>query len=412
MSFKNSEKTIVKYLNNYAEPEVQHLDNFPALSFRHVVVVPVYKESADFLIRLQNQFSQKDNTSNILLIMVINQPKSDEDERPQRALNNGLQQTVARNGQLDWHHQNLSLFSCDDSNISVLTVNRFTVSLRIPDKQGVGLARKIGSDLAVWLIHYNRVKHSQIFSTDADAQLPEDYFSASQLAQGSSAGVFDFKHMPSGDIAIDKATSLYERRLHYYVQGLKYAGSGYGFHTIGSCIVVDMLAYCQVRGFPKKSGGEDFYLLNKLAKLGKVQSLAPIIQIKSRSSDRVPFGTGPAVSDIVTKKQNEDSYLVYHPQIFDRLRLTLQNLAKLARTEIDIESFLTAIDQSSREYFEEAGFALQFNKWHKQYPNQQKLQIAINEWFDAFRTLKYVHFQRDIGLGDVSLKFAENVRNF
>ena len=416
MSNKNIEKTIAKYLNNYAEEEVQYLGSFPVLSFRHVVVIPAYKESSEFFMRFKEQFgaktTEKDSKQGILLILVVNQPESDVNEVPQHSLMDAIRTVSGRIGEAQWQNQNLSLFSFPDSNVGLLAVDRYTGNSRIPAKQGVGLARKIGADLAVWLIQHNRVQHSQIFSSDADALLPEDYFCNGTLQKDSSAGVFSFKHIPSGDGAIDQATALYERRLHYYVQGLAYAGSGYAFHTIGSCIAVDMLAYCQVRGFPKKSGGEDFYLLNKLAKLGKVQSLAPVIQIKSRCSDRVPFGTGPAVADIVAKEQNEDSYLVYNPQIFARLKKTLESLGKLASSEATIESFFADLDQSSRDYFQEAGFARQFAKWHKQYSNQQKLQMAIDEWFDAFRTLKYVHFLRAHELIDIPLNTAIKTKLF
>ena len=69
------------------------------------------------------------------------------------------------------------------------------------------------------------------------------------------------------------ATALYELRLHHYVLGLEYAGSPYAYHTLGSCLAVKADAYAQVRGFPKRAGAEDFYLLNKLAKLGAMPRL-------------------------------------------------------------------------------------------------------------------------------------------
>ena len=48
---------------------------------------------------------------------------------------------------------------------------------------------------------------------------------------------------------------------------MKYARSPYAFHTIGSTMAVSANHYAKVRGFPKREAGEDFYLLNKLAKV-------------------------------------------------------------------------------------------------------------------------------------------------
>ncbi len=69
------------------------------------------------------------------------------------------------------------------------------------------------------------------------------------------------------------ATQLYELSLRYYVAGMKFARSPYAFHTIGSSMAVSPVHYARVRGFPKREAGEDFYLLNKLAKLGSVLEL-------------------------------------------------------------------------------------------------------------------------------------------
>ena len=62
--------------------------------------------------------------------------------------------------------------------------------------------------------------------------------------------------------------------LRYYVAGMKYARSHLThFHTIGSTMAVRASYYAKVRGFPKREAGEDFYLLNKLAKVGTVLEL-------------------------------------------------------------------------------------------------------------------------------------------
>ena len=73
---------------------------------------------------------------------------------------------------------------------------------------------------------------------------------------------------------------------------------------MGSCLAVRPEAYAAVRGFPRKNAAEDFYVLDKLAKVGTIARLAgtPLL-LEGRLSDRVPFGTGKALSDLVSKKK-------------------------------------------------------------------------------------------------------------
>lgn len=383
------------------------LQGIPAMRWKQVVLIPAYKESAQFLTRFIQQFS---NTK-VLLIVVINQPESDHQQQPQYAL---WQQVIA-SGERVWQNQNLNLIKSTDSQVDILAVNRFTLGQRIPVKQGVGLARKIGADLAAWLISNEYVARPQIYSTDADALLPDNYITDSTLSKNTVAGVFDFRHVSDGNIDIDKATQLYEKRLHYYVEGLAYAGSIYAYHTIGSCLTFSLSGYCQVRGFPKRSGGEDFYLLNKLAKLGemgetvKVQQLSPCIQLKARISDRVPFGTGPAVADIIAQQLQDETYLVYHPQSFVRLKSLLLAFQHLCLEGINIETFAETLDPVSNVFLQKSGFFQQFEKWCKQYKGDGLL-LTIHHWFDAFRTLKFIHFQRDNDLPDVSLSIAKQIQ--
>ena len=62
--------------------------------------------------------------------------------------------------------------------------------------------------------------------------------------------------------------------MSYYVAGLAMAGSRYAHHSLGSTIAVHAKTYAAVRGYPKRSAGEDFYLLNKICKLAPVERLA------------------------------------------------------------------------------------------------------------------------------------------
>src|SRR5690606_17786041 len=95
------------------------------------------------------------------------------------------------------------------------------------------------------------------------------------------------------------ALVLYEISLRSYEYGLAYAGSPYAFQTLGSTLALNPAAYAKVRGFPKRLAGEDFYILNKLIKIGPIYLRNDrCLQIKDRPSQRVPFGTGTSVFKI------------------------------------------------------------------------------------------------------------------
>src|SRR5262249_38957583 len=143
----------------------------------------------------------------------------------------------------------------------------------LPEGQGVGLARKIGFDLAARLFAAGRLRSPFIHSTDADVRLPEDYFERAEEGAIAAALVYPFSHRPEEDPVLARAVFLYEISLRYYVLGLAFAGSPHAYHTIGSAFAARASAYVSVRGFPKRDAAEDFYLLSKIAKVGPVFSL-------------------------------------------------------------------------------------------------------------------------------------------
>lgn len=364
----------------------------------YVLTVPMYKEPYDFIEQFAAQFSEQ----SVLLILVVNQPGDDDNTAPQEALIKWIHTQCS----FVEKHQHLSFYSLEKSKVKILLVARFEGQLRIPAKLGVGLARKIGVDCAIALIASGIVAQPMVGSTDADAVLPERYLQCLSNTSQCVAAIFDFQHTKSHEKVINEATLLYEQRLHHYIAGLKFAKSPYAFHTIGSCFAIHYRAYAQVRGFPKKSAGEDFYLLNKLAKVGNIAHANEKIRIRSRLSSRVPFGTGPAVSEIVAGKQTIDNYRVYDPVIFVRLRELIELFGQLKPDYSQYELLATNLSQVTTQYLQETGFSSLFCKWCRQYKSKQQLNKALTDWFDAFRTLKFIHFCRAKKWPDIPLKQA------
>ena len=181
------QKTCAKYLAQYAEPEVQSLATFGAeFHYQHVVVIPAFQESTQFIDRfIDSRLAEQA----CLLIAVLNQPDNDFG-RQYQLQQETLAKYIHQQGEVLWQHDNLSLIdlnslnsnasSCSNDkpkpNSAILLVNRYTQP--IPAEQGVGLARKIGADLAVKLFSVGSLTSSWVHSTDADAHLPDNYLVA------------------------------------------------------------------------------------------------------------------------------------------------------------------------------------------------------------------------------------------
>ena len=378
-----------RYLQRHIEPGLPDCDEQRA-AWQHSLVIPAYRESTDLVNRLRALYTP---TGKVLVILVTNRPDNDPDERANAA----LRQAIKALPQHDANCGNACLFQLSArADIYLLDLER--THGPTPAAQGVGLARKWGCDLALYWMAKGAISGQWIYNSDADAILPGDYFSRLENCRAAAA-VFPFLHLPGGDNACDEATALYELRLHHYVLGLNYAGSPYAYHTLGSCLAVQGESYAQVRGFPRRSGGEDFYLLNKLVKTGDIARLdGACIALRSRQSSRVPFGTGPAVADIVQSGDPTRQEIFYHPQVFAALRALLKAMPLLLDKpdgklrEILVEQQLVpALALRTVSELDAMGLNSALAHCRRQGKDHAQRMRHFHQWFDGFRTLKFIH---------------------
>lgn len=404
-----------KYLRLYAEPETGQLDAaFDGRRWENVLVVPACNESPDFLRSVPPCGGRS------LLILVINESAAANQE-VSRA-NQALADAVRHGLKLLWQSATdagLSLLHDPGEQRDILLVDRFSAGLQLPAGSGVGLARKIGADLAASLIYQGNIRSRWIHCSDADVELPDTYFSFSNAlhdpGSNHAALVYPYRHRDdparAENAGVIRATQLYELSLRYYVAGLRFAGSPYAFHTIGSTMAVSATHYAKVRGFPRREAGEDFYLLNKLSKVGTVFEAAPgpdcqPIEIEARYSDRVPFGTGAAVNRIDGLADPLGDFLYYDPQVFELLRRWLRCLPAVWQSKSSTIHAGIFADQCDLVFPGEGQRYLLAGL--KAIKAQQALEHAfrqgksmdqfmrqVHTWFDAFRTLKLIHFLRD-----------------
>ncbi len=381
-----------KYLKQYACSEAQeHAQAFISKNvtayFSHVLIIPAYNESSAFIRRLeQTPFTQ---CQKLLVIIIVNQ--SDHFADATRLNKRLIHYSTSIAGNIE----------------KTPPVHYLPVYKTIPSKEGVGYARKLGCDIALTLMQEGHIAWGWLHCTDADATLPINYFLVPKPDDKKSALTYQFKHtfhtafthskMSWAQNKIERTTVRYEESLRYYEAGLAYAQSPYAYPTIGSCLAINPEYYAQARGFPRRSAGEDFYLLNKLAKLAVIVTAAPTIILKPRASQRVPFGTGPAIQ----KQYSCTVYLDYDPAVFQALRTWLQEMPKLYNAIQNTSSTsLSTLIKAQHIHIEsvsyQALFSLDVDKLlshiQKQAKHCEQALRMSHEWFDAFRTLKFIHF--------------------
>ena len=408
-----STRPVTQYLSRHAEPEAAAATRLEG-SFGHVLVVPAYGEGQSLFDTLGS--APKGPRGDTLVVVVFN-ARADSPERVHaatRASRARLHETAQSSNEIGGGPP-ISALACPYG--TVVVVDRALPGHFLPEGQGVGLARKIGNDLALALHAAGRIASPWIHNTDADTLLAHDYFDQTEAipADGNAAALYFFEHRFSDDEDLGLAARLYEISLRYYVLGLAWAGSPYAYEAMGSCIAIRPEAYAAVRGFPRKNAAEDFYVLDKLAKVGSIVRLAgePLL-LEGRISDRVPFGTGKALSDLVSKKQALSGFRLYHPAVFAHLAAWLRVLDAIADAGGKMEAALEELPRGNPFFKTEAllasletmGAFPAMREAILRSGDASTMRRHFHTWFDAFRTLKLVHALRAGGLPSIPWRQA------
>ena len=257
---------------------------------------------------------------------------------------------------------------------------------------GVGMARKVGFDLALTRLDWSA--RPVLAALDADTLVRPDYLPAlfDHFGKARAGGaVIPFRHQPGATEAEQGAIERYELFLRHYVLGLALAGSPYAFHTVGSAMAFRAEAYARAGGMNRRRGGEDFYFLQHLAKTAGVASLSGTEVFPSaRPSARVPFGTGPSVARLVAGEPG--AVLFYPPGCFSILGRWLA-LAADAREASGGELLERAegISPHLGQYLQRLDLTGVWERLRRNHPDRRRLAAAFDGWFDGFRTFKLVH---------------------
>lgn len=382
------DQTIAKYLQRYAEPEAELASSLKD-RYRCAIVVPAYRETAQ---DIQGICADLDDSTGVLMVLVINSADADE---PSGC---SLRDALCAAGPVSLIAEGMALCRRQHQP-DLLVIDRFSEGRTVSSKAGVGLARKIGADVALALYAAGRLESPWLFNTDADARLPADYLEPGDREEDAVAIIYPFIHDRDG--ARNAATLLYEISMLYYAAGLGWAGSPYAYTTVGSTLCIHLAAYARVRGFPKRNTGEDFYLLNKMRKLGSIHCAARTpVRLSARPSDRVPIGTGRAVRAISELGDPLSEYRLEHPACFQQLRKLQLHLAHIAQHQP--ENPYTA-DPSIDSYIDNSGLLEAYRTKLKTGPSAKVMRRHLSDWFDGLRTRQFIHHQRDQVAGEIAI---------
>lgn len=264
---------------------------------------------------------------------------------------------------------------------------------RLPKKHaGVGLARKLVMDEAVRL--FSEIAYDGlIVCFDADSQVSANYLKTleEQHLQTSLPHVFTifFEHLPTEEESLSEGILYYELFLRYYIQGLKYANFPYAMHTIGSSMACSAQHYALQGGMNRRKAGEDFYFLHKVTPYAQLKEITETtVYPSSRTSDRVPFGTGKAQQDWVDG--NSKIAITYQPIIFQELKAFFECVEDLYQNDLS-----TPLPSWLNDFLSQQNFEKELSRIRKSSKTQSTFLKKFWAWFDGFKVLKAVHFARD-----------------
>ncbi|MEI6346953.1 MAG: hypothetical protein WCP69_03300 [Bacteroidota bacterium] len=295
------------------------------------VAIPAMNE-AEFIDKTLECIKSQQTASQINTYVCVNQPES------------------------YWHNSDKELI-CENNKRTIDILEKSELNnLKILDKSsmghgwdekkhGVGIARKTLMDF----IAKDAKNDDIVISLDADTTFGAHYFQsvADQFLKFPNAVAMSnpYYHQLTGKNAEDKAILRYEIYMRNYAIQMLRIKSPFAFTALGSALGYKIKSYKAIGGMSPMKSGEDFYFLQQLRKYGEIiihnsQKVFPA----ARFSDRVFFGTGPAM--IKGNSGDWNSYPIYHSSLFEEIRKVYLNISNMYKNiDYDTLEFLEFLKQ-------------------------------------------------------------------
>ncbi len=372
--------TIQGYLQTRAGAGPWQLSGYAGGGFAGAVIIPALAESAHLFITLAALARNPPEVlARFLVLVVVNQ--REDASQGDRADNQATLRLLAAGAGLP-------------GELHCAWVDAASPGLELPAKVGgVGLARKIGHDLALHRLDY-RGDDPLLVSLDADTLVEPGYLPAIVrhfLAATAGGAIVPFRHQQGETAAEQAAVTRYELFLRSYVLGLSLAGSPYAFHTVGSAMACTAAAYCRMGGMNSRSAGEDFYFLQQLQRTAGVAQVAgTVVQPSARASHRVPFGTGRSIGRLLAG--DGTAVLFYRTECFALLKEWLSLVTEHPELPgAELQARATGIAVPLGEYLAAADFTRTWDRLRANNRRIAPLMTAFHGWFDGLKTMKLIH---------------------
>ena len=203
-------------------------------------------------------------------------------------------------------------------------------------KTGVGFARKVLFERILSECDPKDI----IISLDADTTFGTYYLQSvadrfERNPEMTAMSVPYYHPLNGGDEIRDKALLRYEIYMRNYAVNLLKISSPYGFTALGSAIAMRACSLKKIGNITPYQSGEDFYLVQKFCKMGGLSLFnTECVYPAGRYSDRVPFGTGPAMK--LGAEGIWDSYPIYHFSFFTSIQEAYGKLRELYENKISV----------------------------------------------------------------------------
>ncbi len=382
---KKFDKAITRYLDRHAHP-VPEGDALPAPhpELRASVVIPAYDE-LDNIGQVLASLTKASARPEVFEVIVVVNNAADAPPRVVEA-----------------NRQTMAMLEALETPFALHVVDRVSPDKAYdPEVAGVGLARREGADLALMrLADIGRSADGLMPCLDGDSPVAPGYIDQ-LLAEFDAhpdmlAGVCRYRHpIPDDDAAHARAIAAYEAWMRYWEAAMVLTGSPYAFQSIGSCMVLSARGYALADGMPTLQALSDFYVLEKMVKVGgrgAVRQLQePLVYPSARPSQRVPRGTGPSV-----RMQMETGTTRFEmaepPEVF----FALARLFGAVRDGFaDADALREAVaDPLLAEYLADIGAWKTFAKLRDHAPDARRFQRQFHTWFDNLKIVKFANIAK------------------
>ena len=289
--------------------------------------------------------------------------------------------------------------------LSIAWIDACTAGNAFSDREGVGLARRIGADHALHLLARHSAYDVPIVHLDADTVPAPGYLDAVVRFYASTVrwgGYAAYQHpTDDNDLELRGAMIAYENYMRYHELGLRFAGSPYAYPALGSIMSSTAYAYAAVGGMNRRCAGEDFYFMQQLRKTGSLSRIpAALVYPAGRSSVRTPFGTGRSIS--TSKTAPLPHAFLYHPECYQILRELLQLIKD--STTMNGKQLLDAaviIHPELKRFLAQKRFRTHWDRITANHPASEARQAQFHVWFDGLRTIQLIHHLRNTSLPDI-----------